>query len=110
MIATITHTKNDITCLVVCIPSMSSKSSIILSSSGRFMVKRGQNVLLIGLALDGGMPDVFIVIKAASIAFIVLWYFRKNAIKVTIRRMSQRKAVYKQITDADCHVSAYLKY
>ena len=56
------------------------------------------------------MPDVFIVIKAASIACIVLQYFRKNAIKVTIRRTSQRKAAYEQITDADCHVSAYFKY
>ena len=68
------------------------------------MVKRGGNVLPIGLALDGGMPEVFVVIKAASMACIVLQYFRKNAIKVTIRRMSQRKAVYEQITDADCHV------
>ena len=63
-----------------------------------------------GLALVGGMPDVFIVIKAASIACIVLWYFRKNAIKVTMRRMSHRKAAYVQITDMDCHVSAYFKY
>ena len=74
------------------------------------MVKRGGNILPIGLALDGGMPDVFVVIKAASIACIVLWYFRKNVIKVTIRRMSQRKATYEQITDMDCHVSAYIKY
>ena len=74
------------------------------------MVKRWGNVLLIGLALDGGMPDVFIVIKAASITWIVLWYFRKNAIKVTIRRMSHRKAVHEQKTDTDCHVSAYFKY
>ena len=95
---------------MVCIPSMSSKSSIIWSSSGRFMVKRGGNVLPIVLALDGGMPDVFVVIKAASIACIVLRYFRKNAINVTIRRMSQRKAVYEQMTDMDCHVSAYFKY
>ena len=63
-----------------------------------------------GLPLVGGMPDVFIAIKAASITCIVLWYFRKNVIKVTVRRMSQRKAVYNQITDADCHVSAYFKY
>ena len=35
---------------------------------------------------------------------------RENAMKVTIRRMSQRKAAYKQITDVDCHVFAYLKY
>ena len=63
-----------------------------------------------GLALDGGMPDVFVVIKAASIACIVLWYFRKNAIKVTMRRMSQRKAAYEQLTDLDCHDSAYFKY
>ena len=73
-------------------------------------VKRGGNILPIGLALKGGMPDVFIVIKAASIACIVLQYFRKNAIKVTIRRMSQRKAAYEEITDADCHVSTYFKY
>ena len=43
------------------------------------MVKRG-------LALVGGMPDVFIVIKAARIACIVLWYFRKNAINITIKK------------------------
>ena len=96
--------------MVVCIPSMSSKSLIIWSSSGRFMVKKGGNILPIGLALDGGMPDVFIVIKAAGIAYIVLWYFRKNVIKVTTRRMSQRKAAYEQITDMNCHVSAYFKY
>ena len=74
------------------------------------IVKRGGNVLPIQLALIGGMPDVFVFIKAASIACIVLRYFRKNVIKVTIRRMSQRKALYEQITDADCHVSAYFKY
>ena len=107
---TIIHTINDITCIVVWIPSMSSKSSIIWSSSGRFKVKRGENVLPIELALDGSMPVIFMVIKAASIACIVLWYFRKNAIKVTIRRMSQRKAAYEQITEADCHVSLYFKY
>ena len=56
------------------------------------------------------MPDIFVVIKAASIACIVLWYFRKNVIKVTMRQMSQRKAAYKQITDIDCHVSAYFRY
>ena len=56
------------------------------------------------------MPVIFMVIKAASIACIVLQYFRKNAIKVTIRRMSQRSAAYKQITDVDCRVSAYFKY
>ena len=68
------------------------------------MVKRGQNVQPIGLALDGGMPDVFVIIKAASIACIVLWYFRKNVIKVTIRRMSQRKAAYEQITAMFLHI------
>ena len=71
------------------------------------MVKRGGNILLMGLALDGGMADVFVVIKAASIAYIVLPYFGKNAKKVTMRGMPQRKAAYEQITDADCHDSAY---
>ena len=66
--ATITHTINDITCIVVCIPSMSSKPLIMWSSSGRFKVKRRGNVLPIGLTLDGGMPVVFMVIKTASIA------------------------------------------
>ena len=41
------------TCIIICIPSMSSKSSIIWSSAGRFKVKGGGNVLPIGLALDG---------------------------------------------------------
>ena len=63
-----------------------------------------------GLTLVGGMPDIFVLIKAASIACIVLQYFAKNVINVTIRRMSHRKAAYKQITDADCHISAYFKY
>ena len=74
------------------------------------MVKRGGNVLPMGLALDGGMPDAFIVIKALSIACIVLWYFRKNVINVTIRRMSQRKAACEQITDVVYYVSGYFKY
>ena len=47
-----------------------------------------------GLVLVGGMPDVFIVIKAAGISCIVLQYFRKNVINVTVRRMSQRKAAH----------------
>ena len=72
--------------------------------------KERRNILPIGLALVGSMPDIFLVIKAVSIACIVLWYFRKNAINVTMREMSQRKAAYKQITDADYHVSAYFKY
>ena len=75
--------KNDIACIMICMPSM---------SSGRLIVKRGGNVLPIGLALVGGMPDVFMLIKAANIACTVLWYFMKNMIKVTIRRMSHRKA------------------
>ena len=72
-------------------------------------MKRGGNVLPIELTLDGGMPVIFVVIKAASIACIVLQYFRKNVIKVTIRGMSHRKAAYEQITDMDCHVSVYFK-
>ena len=56
------------------------------------------------------MPDVFVLINAVSIDRIVLRYFIKNAINVTIRRISHRKAVYKHRIDADCHNSAYFKY
>ena len=56
------------------------------------------------------MPDIFMLIKAASMACIVLQYFMKNTIDVTIRRMSHRKAACEQITDTDCHISAYFKY
>ena len=66
MIATIVHMKNDVACIVICMPLMSSKSSTIWSSSGRLIVKRGGNVLLIGLALVGGMPDVFIAYKGCK--------------------------------------------
>ena len=66
--------------------------------------------LMMGLALDGGMPDVFVVMKAASMVCIVLRYFKKNVIKVTMRRMSQKKAAHEQITDMDCHDSVYFKY
>ena len=63
-----------------------------------------------GLALVGGVADIFMLINAATIARIVLHCFMKNTINVTIRRMSHRKAAYEQITDMDYYVSAYFKY
>ena len=83
---------NDITCIVSCMPSISYKSLTIWSSSERLIVKRDGKVLPIGLALVGGMPNIVMLRKVASIACIVLYFFIKNMITITNRRMSHRKA------------------
>ena len=84
IITTIAHMMNAMACIVICIPQC-PQISTIWSSSGRLIVDRGRNVLPLRFALVWGMPDVFIVIKAASIACIVLWYSMKNVINITMR-------------------------
>ena len=88
------HTITIIICTINCMLLISCKSSTIFSSLDILIINNGGNVLLMGIALVDGMPELlmFVVINAVSMAHIIFQYIIKNMISVITSIMSHAKA------------------